>query len=213
MPAAKASKPPIEAGPDDLARETAGSYVSGDKRFEVRQSDGNWYVVDREQANEFGQELIHGPFGSMKSAKEQMPGLRAVKPLPRTMARPKRAPEKKPPKPQPNWTDKLPANEATDVRKQIRALERDGVDDADAIVRRDRQGLQPAIATTLLERRLSALTADLTADDQKTANKVIDQLDELLADGDRNSAGLTGWALVEIGADRKPTGRKLRLRG
>jgi hypothetical protein len=170
--------------------------------------------VDRDQANEFGQELIHGPFGSMKAAREQMPGLRDVKPLPRTMPRPKRAPEKQPgqPKPQPTWIDKLPAGDATAVRKQIKALEKESVEDAEAIVRRDRQGLQPAIASTLLERRIAALVEALPADERKTANSVIEQLDELLADGDKNAAGLTGWTFVEIGPDRKPTARKLRLR-
>ena len=73
MPSAKPKKPPKQVAADDLVRETAGNYVSGDRRFEVRQSDSTWYVVDREQTNEFGQELIHGPFGSMKAAKAAVP--------------------------------------------------------------------------------------------------------------------------------------------
>ena len=47
MPAAKKPKP--EPQPDDLVRQEAGNYLSGDGRFAVRQSDANWYVVDREQ--------------------------------------------------------------------------------------------------------------------------------------------------------------------
>ena len=75
---AKATK---EHGPDDVVRQAAGNYLSGDGRFEVRQSESNWYVVDTAQANEFGQELMHGPFGSLKEATAAIPGARDVKPL------------------------------------------------------------------------------------------------------------------------------------
>jgi len=212
MPAAKAKKPPKETGPDDLVRETAGSYVSGDKRFEVRQSDNNWYVVDREQSNEFGQELIHGPFASMKAAKDQMPGLRDIKPLPRTMPRPKRAAAREAPKPQPTWIDKLSTSEATEVRRQIKALTSAGIADAEQVVRRDRQGLQPAIATALLQARLEELVNGLPESDQRQARMLMDNPDDLLASGNKNAAPLTGWELIELGADRQPTGRKLSLK-
>jgi len=148
----------------------------------------------------------------MKAARDQMPGLRDIKPLPRTMPRPKRAPQKKPPKPQPTWIDKLSTSEATEVRKQIKALSSEGVEDAEAIVRRDRQGLQPAIATTLLQQRLEAMVDDLPEADQKQARQLISKLDDLIASGEKTGAPLTGWALVELGADRQPTGRKLRLK-
>ena len=96
------------AGPDDLVRQEAGNYLSGDERFEIRQSDSAWYVVDRQQTNEFGQELMHGPFGSMKAAKSAMPGARDIKPLLRSVKRPAKAqPPKEPPKPPPSWIDKL----------------------------------------------------------------------------------------------------------
>jgi len=42
MPTAKQKKPPKQVEPNDLVRKTAGNYVSGDARFEVRQSDTNW---------------------------------------------------------------------------------------------------------------------------------------------------------------------------
>ena len=73
-------KPTKAREPDDLVREAPGSYVSGDERFEVRQSDSTWYVVDRQQTNELGQELMHGPFASMKAARAAMPGARDIKP-------------------------------------------------------------------------------------------------------------------------------------
>src|SRR5687768_10120529 len=83
----KAPKPP--PGPDDLVRESAGEYKSGDGRFTVRQSDATWYLVDNEQTNEFGQELMHGPFASLKQAREQLAGARTVKPLLRSQVRAK----------------------------------------------------------------------------------------------------------------------------
>lgn len=213
MPTAKTKKPPKEVEADDLVRETAGSYVSGDARFEVRQSDANWYVVDREQTNEFGQELIHGPFGSLKAAKTAMPGARDVKPLLRSQARPKKqAPEKKKaPPPPPSWIDKLPRDEAAEVRKQIRALETEGIDSAEALVRRDRQGLLPAVATALLRRRLTAAIEDLPEKDRSVARRLIGDLDEVIASGSKVPASLTGWALVELDPAGEPARRRIRL--
>lgn len=212
MPSTKAKKEPKPIGPDDLVRETAGSYVSGDGRFEVRQSDTSWYLVDREQANEFGQELMHGPFRSMKAAKSALPGARDIKPLLRSTVRPKRAPDKKaPPKPRPTWIDRLPAGEAAEVRKLIRALEGEGITDAEAVVRRDRQGLLPAIASTLLAERLSAAIDELPEADHALARKLVAKLDEVISSGEQIPGGLPGWALFELGPGREPTKRRLRL--
>src|SRR5688572_10862210 len=131
---------------DDLVRETAGSYVSGDERFEVRQSDSAWYLVDRQQTNEFGQELMHGPFASMKATKAAIAGARDIKPLLRSAKRPSRPqPKNEPPKPPPSWIDKLSEDEAAVVRKQIRALERESVEDPEGLVRKDRQARTPAV--------------------------------------------------------------------
>ena len=43
------------------------------------------------------------------------------------------------------------------------------------------------------------------------ARAAIDKISEVLAAGDRNRDPLPGWALVEVGPDREPTGRRLRL--
>jgi hypothetical protein len=101
MSAKKAAKAAPE--PDDLSRESAGTYRSGDNRFEVRQSGGTWYVVDLERTNDFGQELIHGPFATLKEAREAIHGARKVTPLPRPSlsAAAKRAAAKKPAEPPP----------------------------------------------------------------------------------------------------------------
>jgi hypothetical protein len=210
VPAARKPKKPVE--PDDLVRQEAGNYLSGDERFEVRQSDSAWYVVDRQQTNEFGQELMHGPFGSMKAAKTAMAGARDIKPLLRSVKRPaKPAPKQEPAKPPPTWIDKLPDADAAAVRKQIRALERERVADAEALVRKDRQARTPAVAGALLRRELDHEIDKLPKDEQPTARAIVERIAQVLASGDRNRDPLPGWALVELGPDREPTGRRLRL--
>lgn len=216
MPKAKTKPTAAESpDPDKLERQGAGSYRSGDGRFEVRQSDANWYLVDLEQANEFGQELIHGPFGSMKEARGAMPGARDVKPL--LKSRPRRASQGKPAKaapPPPTWIDRLTASEAAEVRRLVRALERDGIKEAENLVRLDREGNLPVIATRLLERRIEALIQGASSKDRKVLRDLARDLFEIFtAQGERNPSPLPGWALVEIGPDRQPTKRRLRPGG
>lgn len=215
MPSAKPKTPPKQIAADDLVRETAGNYVSGDGRFEVRQSDSTWYVVDREQTNEFGQELIHGPFGSMKAAKAAVPGARDVRPLLRSRTRPKPAapkPKPKEPKPPPDtWIDRLPREEATEVKRLIRAVEKEGMEDADALVRRDRAGLQPAIAQALLDRRVENAIVELPENERSVARRVLKRLGATISASEANGDPLPGWALFETGPAREPTKRRLRL--
>ena len=219
--AAKPKKAKPEPGPDDLVRQEAGNYLSGDSRFEVRQSDANWYLVDREQSNEFGQELIHGPYGSMKDAKAALPGARDITPLLRSRARPtkptptktvaKVAPKK--PAPPPSWVDRLSKSEQVEVRALIRALEKDGVDDAEALVRKDRQGLLPVVATTLMNKRLDAAIDKLPDKDQALARKLMGQLGGIITGGEKLPDPLPGWALFETGSGREPTKRRVRVGG
>lgn len=206
-------KPPKQVGPDDVVRETAGNYVSGDARFEIRQSDSTWYLVDRKQTNEFGQELLHGPFGSLKAARAAMPGARDIKPLLRSRQRSKPSPtarKKAPVPPPPSWIDRLPTAEAAEVRRTIRALEKEGIDDAEALTRRDREGLLPAISSRLLARRIDQLMADLPGADQALARKVLASLNEVISANDAPGT-LPGWALFETGPGREATKRRLRL--
>jgi hypothetical protein len=224
MPAAKSktppTKPPKEAGPDDLVREAAGSYVSGDRRFRVDQSESNWYLVDTEQTNEFGQELIHGPFGTLKAVKEAVSGARTVKPLLRSAKRTGSAtrrttkkPTQPPPPPPPTWLDKLPPKEAAEARALIRALAREGITDAEALVKRDRAGLQPAIASALLKRRVDAVIDRVPENESALARRLIDQLGEVIDASEAGKDPLPGWALYETGPGREPTRRRLRLGG
>ena len=47
-----------------------------------------WYLVDSERTNELGQELLHGPFGTLKEARDEISEARKVVQL----AGPKAAP-------------------------------------------------------------------------------------------------------------------------
>lgn len=216
---APAKKPKPEPAADDLVRQAAGNYVSGDGRFEVRESDANWYVVDREQTNEFGQELIHGPYGSMKDAKAAMPGARDITPLLRSRARPQKqtskaakADSKAAPKPpSQTWIDRLPKAEQVEVRALIRALEKESFDDAEAVVRKDRQGLLPVIATSLLNRRLEELIEKLPEKERPLAKRLVAQVGAVITSGEKLPDPLPGWALYETTEGREPTKRRVRF--
>jgi len=214
MPAKKKAPTDADADPDRLVRQKAGTYRTADDRFEVQQEGLGWFVVDSEHSNEFGQPLIHGPFETMAAVRVALPGARKTKPLRRgkparrapTQARP-------PPPPPPTWIDQLPPSEATGVRKLVRALERGGVSEAEDLVRRDRDGLLPAVAAQLIDQRLAALVNDLPAEERKGAERLVRRAAEILsADGTTGGAALPGWTLVEIGSDGEPPNRRIVIR-
>lgn len=216
---AKKDKPP--AGPDDLVRAAAGAYRSGDGRFEVQKADQGWFIVDSEQANEFGQQLIHGPFATLGDVTVAIPGSRDIKPLLRsarrttakksTRAAKQTAPNK--PAPPPSWIDRLPRDEATQVRRLIRALERDGVKDTEALVRKDRGGLSAVVAKALLDRALAEVIDALPEKERGAAGRVVKRIGEVLEAGTKVPPPLPGWALYELGTGREPTRRRLRIDG
>jgi len=218
---AKKEKPP--PGPDDLVRESAGAYLSGDGRFRVTQSDSTWFVQDTEQANEFGQELIHGPFASLKQAQASLEGSRSIKPLLRSLPRPKKsagsaadarsAPAKAkpaPPAPPPvSWIDRLDDAEQKHVRRLIRALEKEGVPKPEDLVRRHRDDTTPVIATQVLEHRLNALISSQPAESREVASAVVQRATQILTgDGTTNAQALPRWALIEL-APGEPTPKRL----
>ena len=212
------SKTDATADPDKLVRQQAGTYRTTDDRFEVREANVGWFLVDSEQTNEFGQELIQGPFATLKAIRVALPDARASKPAGRPRAAPKKAAKKParreeaPPPPPPTWIDQLPKADAASVRKLIGALEREGITDAEALVRRDREGMLPAVATRLIERRLDALVDDLPAAQQKAARLLFRRAVEVLsAEGSRRDP-LPGWTLVEIGPESEPPTRRIDLR-
>ncbi|MEP7158482.1 MAG: hypothetical protein ABI797_03570 [Chloroflexota bacterium] len=220
---AKKEKPaPV---PDDLVRTTAGSYRSGDGRFEVQRADQGWFLVDSQQANEFGQHLIHGPFATLDDVRAAVPGSRDIKPLLRSARRPSAAksanagvaahkPTPKKPAPPPSWIDRLPKKEAADVRSLVRALEGEGVANAEAVIKRDRDSspIAPA-ASALIETRLKQLIADAPEGQRDAVRRAIKRAAEILTDeGAATARSLPRWELVETPRDPAQPPRRIRLR-
>jgi hypothetical protein len=87
------------------------------------------------------------------------------------------------------------------------------VTDAEALVRRDRDGLLPAVATRLIERRLDALVQDLPDGEQRAAKALLKRAAEVIsAEGSTLTEPLPGWALVETGPEPEPSNRRIDLR-
>ncbi len=213
---AKKEKP--APGPDDLVRAGPGGYRSGDGRFEVQKSDQRWFIVDTEQANEFGQQLIHGPFQTLDDVRSAIPASRDIKPLLRTPRRTAGAKpatssaKRKPPAPA-SWIDRLPAQEADEVRQLIRALESAGVADADALVRRDRDSPFALVAAALIEQRLKALLGDAPEVERQRMRRLIKRVVEILTDdGVATARPLPRWGLVETPRDSGRLPRPIRPR-
>lgn len=214
----KASTPADAGDPDKLQRQAAGTYRTADARFEVRGgSTSGWFLVDSEQTNDFGQELIQGPFATLADVRGAIPSARSTKITPiRPPAAPSRRPKKrvapKPPPP-PSWIEQLPPAEATAVGRLIRALAAEGVTDAEALVRRDRDGIGPAIATRIIERRLEAIIDELPERGRAGARELIRRATEVLtAEGTARPKGVPGWSLVEIGPEPEPDNRRITIR-
>lgn len=220
------SKTDAAADPNKLVRQRAGTYRTADDRFEVREADVGWFLVDPEQTNEFGQELIQGPFPTLKAVRGALPGARAEEPNAKARTPPKGKARPKPKgkgkidkrvathvdEPEPTWIDRLPKSEGGAVRKLIGALEREGVGDADALVRRDREGLLPAVATRLIERRLEALVDELPEEGRSVARDFVQRVTAILSSEGRVREPLPGWTLVEIGPQPEPPNRRIDLR-
>lgn len=210
--AARAKKEKEPVGPDDLVRASAGAYRSGDGRFEVTKSDVGWYLVDTQQANEFGQQLIHGPIATLEAIRAAIPGARDIKPLLRVRPRaagksPEQAPKRPAPLPR-TWIDDLPAREAAAVKRLIKALEREGVDGAEGLVRHHRDDASPTVATKIVERRLCALIDEQPEAERKRAQHLVSQATRILGDsGATVSAPAPRWALVEVTEDDQPRRR------
>lgn len=83
-------KPAAAPDPNRLARVEAGRYRSEDGRFEVREGGTGWFVTDAEQANEFGQALVTGPYATLAAVREALPEARrtTIRPLPRPSRKP-----------------------------------------------------------------------------------------------------------------------------
>jgi hypothetical protein len=209
---------------ETLTRSTAGSWRTKDGRFRIEgQGTGSWYLVDTERRDQLGLELTNGPFSTLTAAKEALAEARAAPadattpaapPIPKgaepsgpagkgkatTAARPKPAPA--------TWIDRLEPAERRAVRKTIAGLEAEGVADAEAVVRKDREADVPEVARGRLLARLASL-GDGASDE---ALDLVAKVAELLASEPADArAGLPGWRLVEV--DRDGRGRPIHLDG
>ena len=220
------SKAAAAPDPDKLVRQSAGIYRSADERFEVRDGGTGWFLVDSEQTNDFGQELLQGPFPTLAAARAAIPPARSTKVTPirppadaskgragtrKKGGRTKEEPDE-PPSPPPSWIDRLPKAEAAEVRRLIGSLERDGIGDAEALVRRDREGIGPALATRLIERRLAEIVDELPDRGRPGARELIRRAAEVLTAGGRAEGGRPGWVLVETGPEGEPDNRRITIR-
>jgi hypothetical protein len=218
MPKAKApAKTDAASDPNKLARKKAGTYQTADERFEVRQAALGWFLIDSTATDELGQELVRGPFPTLSAVREALPDARrtTLKPLPHRSAAGGKAAAKPKPAPRPaSWLDRLPAAEATAARRLIRALELEGVTDAEQLVRDARKDREPVVARRVLDRRLEAIVRDLPEDERETARHVMQRVLELLTiTGTTLFEPLPGWTLVEIGPESGQPNRRIVLHG
>lgn len=231
---AKKEKPP--AGADDLVRAAAGAYTSGDGRFGVQKSDQRWFLVDNKQSNEFGQQLIHGPFDTLDDVRAAIPGARDIKPLLRIARRPasgtaksgtkRGAPKsasgrdasgkvasRKQPTPL-SWIDRLPAQEAAELRRLIAVLEAEGIANAESVIKRDRDSDGYAlVAEELIARRLAKLVAAASPAARDELRKAVRRMAEIVTDeGGATARPMPRWELVETPRDPRQPPRRIRLR-
>jgi hypothetical protein len=223
MPARKKA----DAGddPNKLIRQKAGTYRTADNRFEVRQAALGWFLVDSTTTDELGQELVRGPYPTLKAITDELPEARrtTIKPLPRpkaakpaksatrgggSRARPK-APSPEP-KREPTWLDRLPDAEASAARRLIRALSLEGIDDAEDLVRAARKAKEPIVATRVLEHRLERLLDELPAADRDAGRRLLQRASELMTiTGTTLFDPVPGWAVVEVEPGGEPDGRRV----
>jgi len=208
-PTSRSSKPkPVPP----WKRAEAGVYRSSDDRFSI-QSEGpsRWFITDEQQQDELGLARTVGPFDTLDAAKAAAEALRdeapAASPLaeriakvekPKAARAAKRTDEASPPKPPSppprTWLDKLEVDDrdaARAARRLIAALEDEGIEDADALVRRDITGKQPVVAARLLAHEILAAVGRATKPES-----VLDAVVEALGSS-KVRRGLPGWELVE----------------
>ncbi len=105
-------------------------------------------------------------------------------------------PEPEPAPPKRTWLDDLEDRDkaaARTARRMIDALEKEGIDDADSLVRRDVLGNEPLVVTRLIARDVLAAIAKL---DDATPTEIAAAVADVLASSKRR-ANLPGWRLVE----------------
>lgn len=176
-----------------------GRWQSQDGRFTVEQESGTWVVVDSEQTDELGLQLVRGPFPTLTAAREAIEGFRetgpAKSPLAEKMAKAPKAdagestkgsrskPAKPEPPAEPRWLRELDDADRKRYRSLVRRLEEWGIDDPEAIARAEVADDLPALAERALERKLAGA---------KSAREAID----IILEGTDRELG-AHWRLVD----------------
>jgi hypothetical protein len=114
-----------------------------------------------------------------------------------------------PPKPE-TWLDRLSADDRRRAEKLIRALEKEGLPDAEDTAKARIEGhADTDLARRLLRGRLDRLLDEAAADDD--ARRLVAEATQILTAARRIGPDLPGWALVETDPDGSPTDRRIDL--
>ena len=117
--------------------------------------------------------------------------------------------------PPPAWLTKLAPEARTHAQRLLAAAVELGLDDAEALVKRDVLDDQPAVAKAILLRRLALIAREATGDDADAAERqrvarVVGTVAEWLTNRGREPGprlALPGWRLVEEG----PAARRIEV--
>jgi hypothetical protein len=206
--------------PGSLKRLGGGRWESRDGRFTIEPQSGTWVVVDGERTDDLGLPLVRGPFPSLTAARADIEAARsegeAASPLASRLAgsrseakatsskaAPSTAPSKSERAPdEPAWLRALDGPTRTAARKLLTHLAKEGVEDAETLVRSDLVGGQPALARLAIARAVRSATAA-----HGGADAVAKAVADVLVEGKDGELGV-GWRLVD--GDGRPI-RRLEL--
>jgi hypothetical protein len=189
-----------------LKRLGGGRWQTRDARFTIEPQSGTWVVVDAEQTDDLGLQLVRGPFGSLRDAKEAIERARETEPTASplsarveelrsrpsatkstTARQPNRSEPAKAEEPkEPRWLTDLEPDDRRRARRLIDRLAEAGAPDAEGMVRRDIVGNVPTVAAYGIVRAMLALKSG--ASPATVAG--------LLADGRDEDLGVR-WRLVD----------------
>jgi len=228
-----------------LKRLGGGRWQTRDERFTIEGDGGRWTVVDAERTDDLGLPLVRGPYTSLTDAKAAIETAREEpeqpSPLAERIAAAKAAPKakgkavkaestKEPatahPKepageeapaapPLPTWLTKLAPDARSHAERLLGAVLELGLDDAEALVKRDVIDEEPAVAEAVLLRRLALVVQELAGKDAEAAERqrvarIVGTTAEWLANRGREPGprlALPGWRVVEDG----PAGRRIEI--